>query len=86
MRQGADQGRELVHFLLPAQIRRYNGGVEEASLPWVQGATVADYVARLAIPAHEFMGVVLDGTLTGDLARVPGPGSRLELVPALSGG
>jgi hypothetical protein len=78
--------RGAIQVVLHAHLRYYNDGDEETSLPFVEGASVADYVAQLSIPDHEFMGVVLDGTLTGDLGLVPGAGARLELVPAMSGG
>ncbi len=79
-----------IRVLLNAQLRYYNGGDEESNVPFVPGATVGDYVARVveqhSIPTHEYYGYVLDGTMTGDESLVPGPGSTLELVPALSGG
>ena len=75
-----------VRVVLHAHLRYYNDGDEELSLPFVQGSSIADYVAGLEIPEHEFMGVVLDGTLTGDLELVPAAGARIELVPAMSGG
>ncbi len=75
-----------VELVLHAQLRYYNDGEEELTLPFVEGSSIADYIARLPIPEHEFMGVVLDGTLTGDLEQVPGAGARIELVPAMSGG
>ncbi len=75
-----------LRILLHAHLRHYNEGREETSLPFRDGATVAEYLATLAIPGHEFAGVVLDGELTGDTAQVPGPDSVLELVPAMSGG
>ena len=76
----------VVQVVLHAQLRYYNDGQEELTLPFVDGSTIADYVGRLPIPDHEFMGVVLDGTLTGDLDLVPAAGARIELVPAMSGG
>ena len=77
---------EPVRILLHAHLRHHNGGEEETSLPFMPGASVGDYLAQLAIPEHEFMGLVLDGRLTGDRSLVPEPGSVLELVPAMSGG
>ena len=75
-----------VKLLLRAHLRLHNSGQEELLLPHVQGASIAHYLAQTTVPAHEFMGVVLDGVLSGDLTRVPGPGSVVELVPAMSGG
>ena len=75
-----------VQVVLHAQLRYYNDGEEEMTLPHVAGSSIADYVGQLPIPEHEFMGVVLDGTLTGDLTLVPAAGARIELVPAMSGG
>ncbi len=72
--------------MLHAHLRHYNQGSEETSLPFAPGATVADYLAQLSIPGHEYMGVVIDGTLTSDTTQVLEPGARLELVPAMSGG
>jgi hypothetical protein len=77
---------QRVQVVLHAQLRYYNDGEEETTLPFAVGSTIADYIARLPIPQHEFMGVVLDGTLTGDLTLVPVAGARIELVPAMSGG
>lgn len=75
-----------VRVVLHAHLRLHNGGEEELSLPHRSGATIEDYLSQLTIPPHEFMGVVLNGELSGDLTRVPGPGSILELIPAMSGG
>lgn len=77
---------ELIQVVLHAQLRYYNDGDENTTLPFVAGSSIADYIAQLTIPEHEFMGVVLDGTLTGDLTLVPTAGARIELVPAISGG
>ena len=76
----------VIQILLHAQLRYYNGGDERLVLPWRDGATIRDYIDPLQIPGHEWMGTVLDGELSSDLDRVPGPGSTLELVPAMSGG
>ncbi len=73
-------------MLLPAQLRYHNGGEEELRVPYRQGAPLSDYLALLGIPEHEFMGIVLDGELSADRTRVPGPGSTIELVPSMSGG
>ncbi len=75
-----------LRVLLHAQLRHYNGGSEETTLPFSRGATVAHYLTLLGIPGHEFAGVVLDGTLTGDTSLVPAEDSVLELMPAMSGG
>lgn len=75
-----------VRVMLHAHLRHYNHGSEETTLPFAPGATVADYLERLAIPRHEYMGVVVDGTLTGDTSIVLAPGAVLELMPAISGG
>lgn len=75
-----------VRVMLHAHLRHHNGGAEELILPHRPGATIEAYLAQLTVPAHEFMGVVLDGELSGDLTRVPGPGSTVELIPAMSGG
>lgn len=75
-----------LRILLHAHLRHYNDGREETSLPFRAGATVAEYLATLDIPGHEFAGVVLDGELTGDTSRIPRVDSVLELVPAMSGG
>ncbi len=77
---------ESLRILLHAHLRHYNEGREETSLPFRAGATVAEYLAVLDIPGHEFAGVVLDGELTGDVTLVPQRDSVLELVPAMSGG
>jgi hypothetical protein len=77
---------EQLRVLLPAQLRYYNGGVDETQVRFCQGATLAHYLAVLDIPGHEFMGIVLDGVLSCDLTRVPGPNSVIELVPSMSGG
>ncbi len=79
-----------MRVLLHAQLRHYNEGNEESSVPFVPGATLGDYVQCIteqhSIPAHEFHGYVLDGKLTSDTSLIPSPGSTVELVPALSGG
>jgi hypothetical protein len=75
-----------ITVMLHAHLRHYNGGREELRLPHREGATVADYIEGLAIPGHEYMGVVLNGVLTDRLDRVPGPGAVVELVPAVTGG
>jgi len=75
-----------IRVLLHAHLRHYNQGDDQTTLPYSPGATVADYLGRLAIPGHEYMGVVVNGTLTGDTSIVLAPGSVLELVPAISGG
>lgn len=75
-----------IKIMLHAHLRHHNGGREALSLPYCAGATIAEYLTQLAVPEHEFMGVVLDGELSGDRGRVPGPGSVLELIPAMSGG
>lgn len=75
-----------VRVVLHAHLRHHNGGREELILPHREGATIEAYLAQLSVPSHEFMGVVLDGELSGDLTRVPGRGSTLELIPAMSGG
>jgi hypothetical protein len=75
-----------ITVVLHAHLRHHNKGVERLVVPHRPGATVADYVEALAIPGHEFMGVVLDGELMTALDRVPGPGATLELVPAVTGG
>jgi len=75
-----------IRVMLHAQMRHYNGGSEETSLPFVVGATSGDYLERLAIPQHEYMGLIIDGILTNDRTLVLSPGSLLELVPAISGG
>jgi len=77
---------DTITVLLHAHLRHYNGGEEELRLPHQEGSTVQAYLDSLAIPQHEYMGVVLDGTLTGDLSLVPAAGAVLELVPAMSGG
>ena len=79
-------GAATISVILHAHLRHHNGGEERLTMPHRPGATVADYVAQLAIPSHEFMGVVLDGELTSELDRVPRPGATLELVPAVTGG
>ncbi len=56
------------------------------TLPFEAGATIAHYLELLNIPGHEFAGVILDGTLTGDTSLVPERHSVLELMPAMSGG
>lgn len=86
MAERSEEAGDVVHILLFAQLRHYNGGEEGLDLPWRKGATIRDYIDVLQIPGHEWMGTVLDGELSGDLDRVPGPGSTLELVPAMSGG
>jgi len=75
-----------IRVVLHAHLRHHNGGAEELTLAHRAGATIESYLAQLTVPRHEFMGVVLDGELSGDLSRVPGPGSTLELIPAMSGG
>jgi molybdopterin converting factor small subunit len=75
-----------ITVMLHAHLRHHNGGREELRLPHRPGATVADYIASLAIPGHEYMGVVLDGELTDRLDQVPAPGAVVELVPAVTGG
>ncbi len=75
-----------ITVMLHAHLRHYNGGVEALTVDHLPGTAVQGYLDRLAIPRHEYMGVVLDGELTGDLSRVPGPGAVLELIPAMSGG
>ena len=77
---------ETITVLLHAHLRHYNQGSEETTLPFVDGATVAEYLDRLAIPGHEYMGVIVDGTLTGDKSIELPAGATLELVPAISGG
>ena len=77
---------EGLRVLLPAQLRYYNGGEDELRMPYQPGAALAEYLAMLDIPEHEFMGVVLDGELSADRTRVPGPDSTIELVPSMSGG
>ena len=81
-----DSEPEVVHVVLHAQLRHYNGGAEAVGWPWRADWTIRDYIDALQIPGHEWMGVVLDGEMSGDVSRVPGPGSTLELVPAMSGG
>ena len=76
----------VIKVRLPAQLRHYNDGSEETTLPHSAGATIADYIEKLDIPGHEYMGVFIDGTLTGDHSLVLEPGAELELVPAMSGG
>ena len=73
-------------MVLHAHLRHHNDGQEELTLPHQPGATIEAYLAQLSVPRHEFMGVVLDGELSGDMTRVPAPGSTLELIPAMSGG
>lgn len=75
-----------MRVLLHAHLRYHNDGAVETSVPFRAGATVGDYLAVLAIPEHEFYGVVLDGTLSGDRSLVPMEGSTLELVPAIGSG
>ena len=75
-----------IEVLLHAQLRYYNGGSEETSLPHTPGATVAEYLEQLAIPDHEYMGLIIDGTLTTKTTAVLAPGTVLELMPAMSGG
>ena len=62
-------GDQRVRVMLHAHLRHYNGGDEESQVAFVPGATLGDYVARIvaqhAIPAHEYHGYVLDGTLIG---------------------
>ena len=77
---------ETIKILLRAHLRYNNGGREEIDLPFRAGATIADYLKQLPVPTHEFMGVALDGELSGDLTRIPAAGSVLELIPAMSGG
>lgn len=75
-----------LRVLLHAHLRLHNDGEVETSVPFLVGATVGDYLAVLGIPEHEFYGVVLDGTLSGDRGLVPREGSTLELVPAIGSG
>ena len=75
-----------LRVLLHAHLRLHNDGETETSVPFRPGATVSDYLVVLAIPEHEFYGVVLDGTLSGDRSLVPQEGSTLELVPAIGSG
>jgi sulfur carrier protein ThiS len=75
-----------ITVVLHAHLRHHNGGEERLTVPHRPEATVADYVAALAIPGHEFMGVVLDGELMTALDGVPEQGATLELVPAVTGG
>jgi hypothetical protein len=77
---------ETIKVLLHAQLRYYNGGREETTLPYTPGATVGDYLDQLDIPGHEHAGVIIDGRLSGDRTIVVGSGAVLELVPAISGG
>lgn len=77
---------QQIVVILHAHLRHYNNGNEQTTLPFVTGATVADYLEVLAIPGHEYMGVVVNGTLTGDTTIVLEPGDELGLVPAMSGG
>jgi molybdopterin converting factor small subunit len=81
-----DEAGPTIQVLLHAQLRYYNGGSEETTLPFVSGATVTDYVEQLAIPGYEWMGVIIDGTLSNDLSTVLERGTVLELIPAVSGG
>ncbi len=75
-----------VRVLLHAQLRHYNDGCEETTLPYTLGATVGDYLDQLGIPGHEYAGVVIDGRLNGDRTIVLEPEAVLELLPAISGG
>ncbi len=75
-----------LRVLLHAHLRFHNDGEVESSVRYRPGATIAEYLAELAIPEHEFYGVVLDGILSGDRSLVPQEGSTLELLPAIASG
>ena len=83
---GNGSAEASVRIVLHAHLRHHNQGQEQLTLPHCPGASIADYLAQLTVPPHEFMGVVLDGELSGDLSRVPAVGSVVELIPAMSGG
>jgi sulfur carrier protein ThiS len=75
-----------VTLVLHANLSRYQDGRERIALPFRTGATIADYVKELGVPAHEYYAVVYRGAVTKDLSEVPAMGAVVELLPMVSGG
>ncbi|MBN2359661.1 MAG: aldehyde ferredoxin oxidoreductase [Deltaproteobacteria bacterium] len=75
-----------VTLVLHANLSRYAGDRERVELPFRPGATIADYVHDVGIPAHEYYAVVHRGEVTRDFNEVPATGAVVELLPLVSGG
>lgn len=75
-----------VTLVLHANLSRYADGRERVELPFRAGASIAEYVQQLGVPAHEYYAVVRRGAVTRDLGEVPDSGEVVELLPVLSGG
>ena len=75
-----------VTVVLNAHLSRYAEGRTRVELPHRSGATIADYVRDLGIPAHEYYAVVRRGAVTRDLNEEPTAGEVVELLPVISGG
>jgi sulfur carrier protein ThiS len=83
---GAGTPAASLTLVLHAHLVRHAGGRTRIELPYRAGATLAEYLASLGIPGHEYYAVVRAGALSKDLAAVPAAGEVVELLPAMSGG